>query len=142
MAEDLLAEYDLIVDGTDNFDARYLANAAAVALGKPLVSGALSQWEGQVSVFDPAQGAPCYRCVFPGPPAPGLAPSCAEAGVVGPLPGVVGSIMAVEVVKLLTGAGEPLRGRMLIFDGLYGETRQIALTRRPDCPTCGTPAGS
>jgi molybdopterin/thiamine biosynthesis adenylyltransferase len=141
MAETLLADYDLIVDGTDNFDARYLANEVATRLGKPLVSGALSQWEGQVCIFDPAQGTPCYRCVFPEAPAPGLAPSCAEAGVAGPLPGVIGSIMALEVVKLLTGAGDPLRGRMLIYDGLYGETRQIALSRRPDCPVCGEGAG-
>ncbi len=137
IAETLFADYDLILDGTDNFDTRYLANRAAVALGKPLVSGALSQWEGQLSVFDPARGAPCYQCVFPEPPAAGLAPSCAEAGVVGPLPGVVGAMMAVEAVKIITGAGQPLRGQMLIYDALYGESRKIALKRRGDCPVCG-----
>lgn len=137
IAEELFADYDLIVDGTDNFETRYLVNKTAAALGKPLVSGALSQWEGQVSVFDPAKGAPCYRCIFDAAPAPELAPSCAEAGVIGPLPGVIGSIMALEVVKLITGAGDSLRGRMLIFDGLYGETRQITVKPRADCPVCG-----
>ena len=138
IAEPLFAEYDVILDGTDNFATRYLANRAAVAAGLPLVSGALSQWEGQLSVFDPARGAPCYRCIFPEAPAPGLAPSCAEAGVLGPLPGVVGAMMAVEAVKLLTDAGQPLRGEMLIYDALWGETRKIALKRRADCPVCGS----
>ncbi|MBR9650957.1 HesA/MoeB/ThiF family protein [Thalassovita aquimarina] len=137
MAEDLFADYDLILDGTDNFVTRYLSNAAAAKLGKPLISGALSQWEGQVSVFDPATSGPCYQCIFPEAPAPGLAPSCAEAGVIGPLPGVVGAIMAVEAIKLITGAGAPLRGEMLIYDALWGETRKIALKKRPDCPVCG-----
>jgi len=137
IAGDLFAEYDVILDGTDNFDTRYLVNRIAVTQGKPLISGALSQWEGQVSVFDPARGAPCYRCIFPEAPAPGLAPSCAEAGVVGPLPGVVGSMMAVEAVKVITGAGEALRGEMLIYDALYGETRKIRMSRRDDCPVCG-----
>lgn len=136
-AADLFADYDVILDGTDNFDTRYLVNATAVATGKPLVSGALAQWEGQLSVFDPAKDAPCYQCVFPTAPAPGLAPSCAEAGVIGPLPGVVGSMMAVETIKLVTGAGAPLRGAMLIYDGLYGEVRRITLQRRADCPVCG-----
>ena len=137
IAADLFAEYDLILDGTDNFDTRYLANRVAVAQGKPLISGALSQWEGQVSVFDPAQGAPCYQCIFPEAPAPGLAPSCAEAGVLGPLPGVVGSMMAVEAVKVIAQAGAPLRGEMLIYDALYGESRKISLNRRAECPVCG-----
>ena len=137
IAADLFAEYDLVLDGTDNFDTRYLANRIAVTQGKPLVSGALSQWEGQVSVFDPARGAPCYQCIFPEAPAPGLAPSCAEAGVIAPLPGVVGAMMAVETVKVISGAGEPLRGQMLIYDALYGETRKVALKPRPDCPVCG-----
>ncbi|SDJ04717.1 HesA/MoeB/ThiF family protein [Aliiruegeria lutimaris] len=136
IARDLIAEYDLVLDGTDNFDTRYLVNRAAVACGVPLVSGALSQWEGQISVFDPANGAPCYQCVFPQAPAPELAPSCAAAGVLGPLPGVVGTMMAVEAVKVLSGAGEPLRGRMLIYDALYAETRQFMLSQRPDCPIC------
>ncbi|WP_171122486.1 MULTISPECIES: molybdopterin-synthase adenylyltransferase MoeB [unclassified Ruegeria] len=137
IAADLFADFDLILDGTDNFDTRYLANRTAVALGKPLISGALSQWEGQLSVFDPAHGAPCYQCIFPEAPAPGLAPSCAEAGVIGPLPGVVGSMMAVEAIKVITGAGQALRGEMLIYDALYGESRKITLSRRADCPICG-----
>ncbi|MHA6326737.1 HesA/MoeB/ThiF family protein [Roseivivax sp. CAU 1753] len=137
IAADLFADYDVILDGTDNAETRYLANQVAVAAGKPLVSGALSQWEGQLSVFDPARGAPCYRCVFPEPVAAGLAPSCAEAGVLGPLPGVVGAMMAVEAIKVVTGAGAALRGEMLIYDALWGETSRIALKRRADCPDCG-----
>ncbi|WP_210093311.1 HesA/MoeB/ThiF family protein [Ruegeria sp. HKCCSP346] len=137
IATDLFADFDLILDGTDNFETRYLANRTAVALGKPLISGALSQWEGQLSVFDPANGSPCYQCIFPEAPAPGLAPSCSEAGVIGPLPGVVGSMMAVEAIKVITGAGMALRGEMLIYDALYGESRKIVLTRRDDCPVCG-----
>jgi molybdopterin/thiamine biosynthesis adenylyltransferase len=137
MAAALVEEHDLVLDGTDNFDTRYAVNAACVATGRPLISGALAQWEGQVSLFHPAAGAPCYACVFPEPPAPHLAPSCAEAGVLGPLPGVVGSMMAVEAVKALTGAGEGLAGQMLIYDALYGESRRIALRRRPGCPVCG-----
>ena len=141
IAADLLAEYDLVLDGTDNFETRYLVNATAAEQGIPLVSGALSQWEGQVSVFDPARGAPCYACVFPKAPAAGLAPSCAEAGVFAPLPGVVGAMMAAEAIKILTGAGTPLRGEMLIHDALHGETRKIALSRRADCPVCGGTRG-
>lgn len=137
IAGELFAAYDLILDGTDNFDTRYLVNRVAVAHGKPLISGALSQWEGQLSVFDPARGAPCYQCIFPQAPAPGLAPSCSEAGVVGPLPGVVGAMMAVEAIKVITGAGQSLRGQMLIYDALYGESRRIGLKRRQDCPVCG-----
>ncbi|CUH77365.1 putative adenylyltransferase/sulfurtransferase MoeZ [Tritonibacter multivorans] len=138
IAAELFADYDLILDGTDNFDTRYLANAAAVTRGVPLISGALSQWEGQISVFHPAEGAPCYECIFPEAPAPGLAPSCSEAGVIGPLPGVIGAMMAVEAIKVITGAGAPLRGEMLIYDALYGETRKIALKPRGDCPVCGS----
>ncbi|MEM9580608.1 MAG: molybdopterin-synthase adenylyltransferase MoeB [Pseudomonadota bacterium] len=137
IADELFAEYDVILDGTDNFATRYLANAAAAKQGKPLISGALSQWEGQLSVFDPAHGAPCYQCIFPQAPAPGLAPSCAEAGVIGPLPGVVGAMMAQEAIKLITGAGHVLRGEMMIYDGLYGESRKMTLKKRDDCPICG-----
>jgi len=137
IAADLIGAYDLVLDGTDNFETRYLVNRVCAAAGVPLVSGALSQWEGQISLFDPARGAPCYACVFPEAPAPGLAPSCAEAGVLGPLPGVVGAMMAVEAVKEIAGAGEGLRGRMLIYDALYGETRVITLARRTDCAVCG-----
>lgn len=137
IADELFAEYDLILDGTDNFDTRYLSNAAAVRTGKPLISGALAQWEGQLSVFDPASGTPCYQCVFPEAPAPGLAPSCSEAGVLSPLPGVIGSMMASEAIKLITCAGQPLRGEMLIYDALYGESRKFTLKPRADCPICG-----
>lgn len=140
IAAELFAQYDLVLDGTDNFDTRYLSNRTAVAAGKPLISGALSQWEGQLSVFDPAHSGPCYQCIFPQAPAPGLAPSCAEAGVVGPLPGVVGAMMALEAIKVIADAGAPLRGQMLIYDALYGETRTIALQRRADCPVCGARA--
>ena len=103
----------------------------------PLVSGAFSQCEGKLSVFHPKESGLSYQCLFPEAPAPGLAPSCAEAGVLGPLPGVVGAMMAVEAVKLLTGAGQPLRGEMLIYDALWGETRKIGLKRREGCPVCG-----
>lgn len=137
IAGDLLAEYDLVLDGCDDLDTRYVLNAAAIAAGVPLISGALSQWEGQVTTYAPADGTPCYACIFPEKPAPGLAPSCAEAGVLGPLPGIVGSLMAAEAVKEITGAGQGLRGRMAIHDALWGEHRTIALKRRADCPVCG-----
>lgn len=136
IAPELIAGYDLVLDGTDNFDTRYLVNATCVAAGIPLISGALSQWEGQLSVFDPANGAPCYQCIFPAAPAAHLAPSCAEAGVIGPLPGVVGTMMAVEAIKVLTGAGTPLRGQMMIYDALYGENRTFRIAPRSDCPIC------
>lgn len=137
----LLEDFDVVLDGTDNFETRYMVNKACVAAGKPLISGALSQWEGQVSVFHPAEGGPCYQCIFPEAPAPGLAPSCAVAGVLGPLPGVVGSMMAVELIKLIAGAGAVLRGEMLIYDALWGETRKIGLKRRESCPVCGAREG-
>lgn len=136
-ARALFADYDLILDGTDNFDTRYMVNRVAVELGKPLISGAITQWEGQVSLFHPAQGGPCYECVFPTRPAPGMVPSCAEAGVAAPLPGVIGSIMAMEAVKEITGAGETLKGRLMIHDALFAETRVISVRRRADCPVCG-----
>jgi len=141
IAVDLMSDYDLVLDGTDNFETRFLVNRSAVAAGKPLISGAISQWEGQISVFDPGHDAPCYECIFPKAPADGLAPSCAEAGVMGPLPGVIGAMMAGEAVKLITGAGVPLRGEMLIYDALYGESRKLKLSRRADCPVCGTGKG-
>lgn len=137
IAETLISDYDIVLDGTDNFETRYLVNRACVAVGVPLISGALSQWEGQLSVFDPAKGAPCYQCVFPQAPAAHLAPSCAQAGVIGPLPGVIGSMMAVEAIKVITGAGAPLRGQMVIYDALYGENRVIGVSKRDDCPVCG-----
>jgi molybdopterin/thiamine biosynthesis adenylyltransferase len=136
-ARALFADYDLILDGTDNFDTRYMVNRLAVELGKPLISGAITQWEGQLSLFDPARGGPCYECVFPTRPAPGMVPSCAEAGVAAPLPGVIGAMMAMEAVKQITGAGEGLRGRLMIHDALYAETRVIGITPRADCPVCG-----
>lgn len=138
IAPELLAEYDLILDGTDNFDTRYLVNRVATRLGKPLIAGAMTQWEGQISLYDPARGTPCYECIFPTRPAPGLAPACAEAGVIAPLPGVIGSLMALEVVKYITGAGTTLAGRMLLVDGLDMETRQMRLHKRADCACCGT----
>jgi len=136
-AEVLFADYDLILDGTDNFDTRYLTNQTAVKLGKPLIAAAITQWEGQISLYDPAQDGPCFACVFPERPAEGLVPSCAEAGVIAPLPGVLGSMMALEAIKALTGAGETLRGALLIYDGLYGETRRISVKRHAGCPVCG-----
>lgn len=142
IARDLLSDYDLVLDGTDDTATRYSVNRAATELGLPLVSGAISQWEGQVSVFDPASGAPCYACIFPVPAAAGVSQTCAEAGVAGPLPGVIGSLMALEALKVVTGAGEPLRGRMLIFDGLHAETWTMKIARNPDCPVCGPRNGA
>lgn len=133
----LAAQWDLVLDGTDNFPARYAVNAACVAAGTPLIAAAMSQWEGQIGLYDPARGGACYACVFPEAPAPGLAPACAAAGVVGALPGVMGSMMALEAIKTLVGAGEGLRGRLLVFDGLWGETRRLRTAPRPGCPVCG-----
>ncbi|MCC5971905.1 MAG: HesA/MoeB/ThiF family protein [Pararhodobacter sp.] len=136
-AEALFAEYDLILDGTDNFDTRYMVNRVAVRLGKPLIAAAITQWEGQIGLYDPARGGACYECLFPDRPAPGLVPSCAEAGVIGPLPGVMGAMMAVEAIKQITGAGEGLRGQMMLYDALYAETRKIATRPRVGCAACG-----
>lgn len=133
---DLVRGFDLVLDGTDSFEDRGGINVACVTAGVPLVSGAISQWEGQLTTFDPAAGGPCFSCIFPQAPAPGQALPCAEAGVVGPLPGVVGSMMALEAIRLITGAGTNMVGQMLIYDGLYGETRSIRVMRRPDCPVC------
>lgn len=137
VAETLFSEFDLILDGTDSFAVRALVNRAAVAAGRPVIAGAISAWEGQVTLYDPAGGAPCMACVFPNAPAPELAATCAETGVIGALPGVVGSMMALEAVKEISGAGEGLRGRMLIYDALHGETRTITAQRRADCAVCG-----
>jgi molybdopterin/thiamine biosynthesis adenylyltransferase len=142
IAADLVADYDLVIDGCDSFETREAVNAACVAAGVPLIAGAIAQWEGQVSLFDPARGAPCRACVFPERPAPGLAPACAEAGVAAPLPGIVGSVMAMEAVKHLTGAGTTLAGRLWLYDALHAETRTIAVARRPGCPVCGTRAAA
>lgn len=130
-------DWDLVLDGCDNFATRLAVNDACVAADKPLVSGALSQWEGQLSLFHPAGGGPCYACVFPEAPAEGLAPSCAEAGVVGALPGVIGSLMALEAIKHLAQAGESLRGTLVIFDALRVETRRIRIGARAGCAVCG-----
>ncbi|MGI9390638.1 MAG: HesA/MoeB/ThiF family protein [Boseongicola sp.] len=137
IADDLVAEYDLVLDGTDDVETRYLVNDTIVKVGVPLVSAAISQWEGQLGVFDPAKGGPCYRCLFPEPAADGLAPSCAEGGVLGPLPGVVGAMMAAEAVKLLADAGDTLIGRLMIYDALRPDSRVISVKRRTDCQTCG-----
>jgi molybdopterin/thiamine biosynthesis adenylyltransferase len=134
----VLQDYDLVLDGSDNFDTRYLVNRMAAQAGVPLISAAITQWEGQISLYDHAHGTPCYECIFPDRPAPGLVPTCAEAGVAAPLPGVIGAMMAMEAVKHLTRAGLTLRGRLLIHDALYAETRVIEITRRSDCPVCGT----
>ena len=136
-AQTLFQDYDLILDGTDNFDTRYMVNRMAVAAQKPLIAAAITQWEGQLSLYHPATGTPCYQCVFPERPAPGLVPTCAEAGVIAPLPGVLGTMMALEAVKHITGAGETLRNALLIYDGLYAETRRLTVAPRPDCPVCG-----
>ncbi len=136
-AAGIIGDYDLVLDGTDNFEARYLVNATCAALGKPLIAAALTQWEGQISLYDPASDSPCFACIFPDAPDPALVPSCAEAGVIGPLPGVVGSMMALEAVKEITGAGESLRGRLMIYDALYSQVRVVKVKRRPDCAVCG-----
>ncbi len=135
-ALELVAGYDVVVDGTDNFPTRYLVNDACVIAGKPNVYGSIFRFEGQNSVFWAERG-PCYRCLFPEPPAPGSVPSCAEGGVLGVLPGIVGSIQAMETIKLLLGIGEPLIGRLLLFDSLRMTFREMQLQRDPSCPVCG-----
>ena len=132
----IIADYDVIVDGTDNFPTRYLLNDAALLANKPVVHGSVFRFEGQVTVFKPYDG-PCYRCLYPEPPPPELAPSCAEAGVLGVLPGVIGMLQSVEVLKLLLNMGEPLVGRMLAYDALAGEFSELALYRDPSCLACG-----
>lgn len=134
-ALDLFRDYDLVVDGTDNFPTRYLVNDACVLLGKPNVYGSIFRFEGQVSVFWGAKG-PCYRCLFPEPPPPGLVPSCAEGGVLGVLPGIIGALQANEVIKLIVGAGDPLIGRLVLFDALKLRFRELKLRKDPNCPIC------
>ena len=136
-AAGIIGGYDLVCDGSDNFDTRYLVNAVCAAAGIPLIAGAIGQWDGQVSLYDPANGTPCYACLFPDRPADGLAPSCAEAGVVGALPGVIGSLMAMEVIKHVCKAGETLAGRLLMYDALSAETRTLTVRRDAGCGVCG-----
>ena len=136
-ALDILKDYDLVVDGTDNFPTRYLVNDACVLLGKPNVYGSIFRFEGQATVFA-YEGGPCYRCLYPEPPPPGLVPSCAEGGVLGILPGTIGLIQATETVKLILGIGEPLVGRLLLYDALGMRFRELKLRKNPECPVCGT----
>ncbi len=136
-AMDILGGYDVVVDGTDNFPVRYLVNDATQILGKPLVYGSIYQFDGQASVFLPGPDSPCYRCLFPQPPPPGSVPSCSEAGVFGVLPGIVGSIQAVEAIKLILGVGESLAGKLLLYDALRNEFTTVNLRWDPDCPVCG-----
>ncbi|MEZ5328242.1 MAG: molybdopterin-synthase adenylyltransferase MoeB [Verrucomicrobiales bacterium] len=137
IAMELAKPYDLVIDGTDNFPTRYLSNDVCVLLQKPNVYGSIFRFEGQSSVFAPHLGGPCYRCMFPTPPAPGLVPSCAEGGVLGVLPGIIGMVQSIEAIKLLTGIGEPLLGRLLHFDALSMKFREFKLKRDPQCPVCG-----
>lgn len=134
-ALEVLEPYDIIVDGSDNFPTRYLVNDACVMQGKPCVHGSIFLFEGQAATFVPGKG--CYRCLYPTPPPPGMVPSCAEAGVLGVLPGIVGSIQAVETIKLILGIGDTLSGRLLLFDALDMEFRQVKVRRNPECPVCG-----
>jgi molybdopterin/thiamine biosynthesis adenylyltransferase/rhodanese-related sulfurtransferase/molybdopterin converting factor small subunit len=136
-ALDLFRDYDIVVDGTDNFPTRYLVNDACVLTGKQNVYGSIFRFEGQVSIFGAPDG-PCYRCLYPEPPPPGLVPSCAEGGVLGVLPGIVGAVQAIEAIKLILGSGEPLVGRLLLFDALAMKFRELKLKKNPACPVCGT----
>jgi sulfur-carrier protein adenylyltransferase/sulfurtransferase len=140
-ALEIFAPYDVIIDGTDNFPTRYLVNDACVKLGKPNVYGSIFRFEGQLSVFDAKQG-PCYRCMFPEPPPPGLVPSCAEGGVLGILPGTIGTLQATEALKLLLGLGEPMIGRMVLYDALEMSFTTIKVRKSPTCPVCSIPAES
>ena len=133
----ILRDYDLIVDGTDNFPTRYLANDAAHLLGKPLIHGSIYRFEGMLAMFDSSRGTGCYRCLFETPPPPGAVPSCAEAGVFGVLPGIIGSLMAFETIKHIVGIGNTLIGRLLLFEGMDTSFREVKLRRRPACPLCG-----
>jgi len=132
-----IRDYDVVLDGSDNFPTRFLMNDAAFFEGKPLVSGSMFRFDGQVSVFDPKRGAPCYRCLYPEPPPKGLVPSCGEAGVLGALAGVIGVLQAVEALKVLLGIGETLAGRLLIFDALGMEFRKVKVGKDPGCALCG-----
>ncbi len=133
-------DYDIIIDGTDNFPTRYLANDVSVLLGKPNIYGSIFRFEGQASVFAPSLGGPCYRCLYPEPPPPGMVPSCAEGGVLGVLPGVIALIQATEAIKLILGQGDSLLGRLLLYDALGMKFRELKLRRDPNCKLCGTNA--
>lgn len=132
----LIGAYDLVLDGCDNFETRYLVNRVCAEVERPLVSAALGRWEGQLSVFRPWLGGPCYQCIFPEAPLPGTVPACSEAGVIGALAGVMGAMQATEAIKLITNAGIPLDGRLWLHDSLAAETRVIRLSKRSDCPVC------
>lgn len=136
-AADLVPGQTLVIDATDDLYVRHMLNAACVAAGVPLLSGAISQWEGQLTLYDPARDAPCLACLFPVIPSPELLPTCASEGVMGALPGIIGSLMAAEAIKDITGAGRSLRGRLLLQDVLWGESREISISRRPGCSVCG-----
>src|SRR5436305_164068 len=136
-AEEIVAGYDIVLDGSDNFPTRYLSNDVCVFAAKPNIYGSIFRFDGQASVFAPHLGGPCYRCLFPEPPPPGAAPSCAEAGVLGILPGIIGLIQATEALKLILGAGETLAGRLLHFDALKMKFREFQVRRDPACPVCG-----
>ena len=136
----ILQDYDIVVDGCDNFPTRYLVNDACVLLGKPLVSGAIFRFDGQLMVSAPHRGGPCYRCLFETPPPPGMVPSCQEAGVIGVLPGVVGCLQATEVIKLILDIGQPLIGQLLIYDALASAFTKVRVPRNPACPACGEKA--
>lgn len=132
---DIIKDYDFVIDGTDNFPTRYMINDAAVLSGKPVIHGSIFMFEGQATTFLPGQG--CYRCLYPAPPPPGMVPSCSEAGVLGVLPGIIGSTMAIETIKLVLGIGKPLVNRLLMFDALDMDFRTVKIRRDPECPICG-----
>jgi adenylyltransferase/sulfurtransferase len=136
-ASELVARYDLVVDGSDNFPTRYLSNDVCVFARRPNIYGSIFRFDGQSTVFAPHMGGPCYRCLFPEPPAPGTIPNCAEAGVLGVLPGIIGMVQAIEAIKLILGVGEPLIGRLLHFEALKMKFRELKLRRDPQCPVCG-----
>ncbi|MBS2021781.1 MAG: ThiF family adenylyltransferase, partial [Deltaproteobacteria bacterium] len=136
-ALELFSKYDLILDGSDNFGTRYLVNDACTILGKPQVHGSIFRFDGQATTFVPSKGGPCYRCLFPEPPPLELAPSCQEAGVLGALPGIIGTVQAIEAIKVLLGKGEPLIGRLMLYDALEQRFREVKYAKDPECPACG-----
>ncbi|MCL4136425.1 UNVERIFIED_CONTAM: hypothetical protein GTU68_023360 [Idotea baltica] len=141
-ADEIIGRYDVVCDGSDNFSTRYLINEACVRLGVPLIAGAIGQWDAQLSVYDSANETPCYACIFPDQPEDGTTATCAEAGVVGALPGIVGSVMAMETIKHITGAGETLAGQLWLYDALSAETRVLKVSRQSDCKVCGVTSRS